>query len=142
MYAIDLGDGKYGFARVLPEPLMEFFDLRLTTIPTIEEVVSHPVLFTLCVMNSAIKRRHWQAVGNAPVDAATFESPYFFKEDALDGTISLYRDGRETPAKSGDVTGLERAAVWSAEHVEDRLRDHFAGRRNKWVESLRLQRRK
>jgi len=34
--------------------------------------------------------------------------------------------------------GLERAAVWGPSHVEDRLRDHYAGRKNKWVESLRI----
>jgi hypothetical protein len=31
--------------------------------------------------------------------------------------------------------------VWAAEHVEDRLRDHYAGRPNQWVESLRIEKR-
>jgi len=34
--------------------------------------------------------------------------------------------------------GLEAAAVWEPEHIEDRLRDHFDGKPNKWLESLRI----
>jgi len=32
---------------------------------------------------------------------------------------------------------LEQAAVWSPNHIEDRLRDHFAGVPNQWVEIMR-----
>lgn len=44
----------------------------------------------------------------------------------------------ENPATPEECAVLERAAVWDPGHVEDRLRDHFAGQSNKWVESLRL----
>ena len=43
----------------------------------------------------------------------------------------------ERLAIAEECVGLERAAVWEPEHVEDRLRDHFAGRSNRWVESLK-----
>jgi hypothetical protein len=29
--------------------------------------------------------------------------------------------------------------VWEPEHVEERIRDHYAGRANRWAESLRIQ---
>lgn len=48
------------------------------------------------------------------------------------------RRGGEEPASRQELEGLEVAAVWDPEHVEDRLRDHFSGRPNKWVESIRL----
>lgn len=44
----------------------------------------------------------------------------------------------EDSATRAQCAGLERSAVWDAEHVEDRLRDRRAGRLNKWAESLAL----
>jgi hypothetical protein len=66
-----------------------------------------------------------------------------FKQDALTGALSIYweaPDGSwgEERADFERCVGLERAAVWDPEHVEDRLRDHRAGVPNKWVESLAL----
>ena len=59
----------------------------------------------------------------------------FFKQDALSGVLLVYSVGAmgstERPARPEEAAGLERAAVWSAEHVEDRLRDHFDGVPNK-----------
>lgn len=138
--SIPLGDGQFGFARVLPEPLVEFYDLRSSKIPTAEEITSSPVLFTLYVMNSAITRARWEVVAHSAVDVANFESPFFFKQDPMDpSSVCLYRDGQEFPGTAAKAKRLERAAVWSAEHVEERLRDHFAGRPNVSVEALRLQ---
>jgi hypothetical protein len=37
-----------------------------------------------------------------------------------------------------EVKGLERAAVWEADHIEDRLTDYIDGKENKWVKSLEL----
>jgi hypothetical protein len=46
--------------------------------------------------------------------------------------------GNIHPSKKEDCIGLERAAVWEASHVEDRILDHFEGRENKWVKSLQI----
>jgi len=69
--------------------------------------------------------------------------PFFYKQDAITGRLALYHStfastNWERPASREECAGLEAAAVWEPEHVEDRLRDHFAGRPNKWVESLRI----
>ncbi len=67
----------------------------------------------------------------------------FCKQDIVSGKLYIYQEVPELaplyerPATTGECIGLEAAAVWEAEHVEDRLRDHFAGQLNKWVEQLR-----
>jgi hypothetical protein len=33
---------------------------------------------------------------------------------------------------------LDRAAIWTANHIVDRLNDHFDDRSNKWAVSLRM----
>ena len=45
--------------------------------------------------------------------------------------------GTLAPQRASSVWGWN-AAVWDPQHVEDRLRDHFAGLPNKWVQSLAL----
>jgi hypothetical protein len=71
------------------------------------------------------------------------EQPWFFKEDPISHALSRYRGGGgdEVPASAEQCEGLECAAVWEAEHVVERLSDHFAGRPNAWVESMKPRRR-
>ena len=55
--AIPLEKGRYGFGRVLRDPFMAFYDLELPQIPDIEQVVSAPVAFTICLMPIRRQRR-------------------------------------------------------------------------------------
>ncbi len=134
---IPLDEGT-GYARILPDPLMAFYDVRATAPLDCAAVVAHPIAFKIWVMHSAISSGRWRIVGNLPLGPELDVAPWFFKQDALSKKLSLYRDGAGRPATLEECQGLERAAVWSAEHVESRLSDHLAGRPNKFVESLRL----
>jgi hypothetical protein len=85
----------------------------------------------------------WLVAGTIDLTEADLASPVFFKKDPINGALSIYVSDAESglsherPATKSEIEGLECAAVWDPQHVEDRLRDHFAGRTNKWVESLR-----
>jgi hypothetical protein len=46
--------------------------------------------------------------------------------------------GREVRVMKQDCVGLERAAVWAHEHLESRIADAYAGRPNRFLESLGL----
>jgi hypothetical protein len=126
----------------LEEPLFAFFDycVDAVAVPTINEITSKPILFRIWIMNHAVTRGRWSVIGHAPVPDKLLDSPWFFKEDPISGKLSLTQlgAGDEIPATLAQCKALECAAVWDPEHVEDRLRDHFAGRPNKWVESLRV----
>jgi hypothetical protein len=134
---IDLRDGKYAFGRVLEDPLCAFYDLHSETVPDLNYIISRPVLFKIWVMNY-FKDAGWEVIGNHPLEAALEVVPKFWKQDLISKKLSLYRKGEEWPATVTECEGFENAAVWSTCHVEDRLRDHFAGRKNKWVESLKI----
>jgi len=90
-------------------------------------------------MNRAVTAGIWPVVGNIPLEDALLVDRLFSKQDDISGRLTTYRSGtgEETPATLKECEGLEAAAVWDAEHIVDRLNDHFAGRANKWVESLR-----
>lgn len=132
-----LPDNFYCFGRVLQEPLVAFYDLHVREIPDIDVIISSPILFKVWVMNSAITTGRWVIVGNRDVDDRTATEPEFFKQDTISKKYSRYFNNMETPATKAECIGLECAAVWDAEHVEERLVDHYAGRPNKWVESLK-----
>ena len=52
--------------------------------------------------------------------------------------LYLYRAGELTRADEDEVRDLELTAWWSAENIEQRLRDHFAGRLNAFVEMFKV----
>lgn len=136
--SIDLGAGLMGFGRVLKKPLLAFYGLRSPEPVPAEEVVRGPVLFKVYVLTDAITGGGWPVIGSVPLAPDLRELPRFFKTDPISGELSLYfDDGSERPAKSEEIEGLECAAVWEPAHVVERLNDHFAGRPNTWVESMK-----
>ena len=106
--------------------------------PDISRIVGAPVAFRIWVMRRALTARVWPIIGSASPPPEILEEPWFFKRDRIARTLSIYRRGIEVAADRKACQGLECAAVWDPEHVADRLRDHFDGRPNEWVESLRL----
>lgn len=140
---INLADGCHSYAQVAAEPLLVFFEGCQADDLSTEEVVRLPVLFRLCVANHAVTLGRWQVIGRRPLTPENRQEPYFYKQDPVTGRLALYHSSFaetnwERAADLSECAGLECAAVWEPEHVEDRLRDHYAGRSNKWVESLRI----
>lgn len=135
---IDLGNGMLCFGRVLEEPLLAFYDLSVVSEPNLKEVVSSPILFKICVMNHAITSGRWPIIGSLSLDEGLKKPVKFFKQDPISKELCIYINAEEIPATLAECDGLERAAVWDPEHVEDRLRDHYAGVPNQWVESLKI----
>ncbi|MEM9658330.1 MAG: Imm26 family immunity protein [Planctomycetota bacterium] len=136
--SLTLSDETTAYGRVLTSPLMAFYDLNSDSPLSATEVVRAPIAFKVWVTNYAITDGLWHVIGHAPLEEELREEPLFFKRDALTKALSIYRDstGEERPATVAECEGLECAAVWEPEHVADRLADHFAGRPNKWVESM------
>jgi hypothetical protein len=140
---IDLGDGCYSYAQVAAEPLVVFFEGGSADDLAPEDLSRLPVLFRLWVANHAVTSGRWPVIGRAALTGENRAEPFFYKQDAITGGLALYHSNFaatnwERTATLADCAGLEPAAVWEPEHVEDRLRDHFTARPNKWVDSLRI----
>ena len=145
---IDLGEGRCAYGRQLLDPNVEFYDRAGTTGEDVDllEVVASPVAFTISVMKYAFRRHGgWELLDVVPLtDEERAVVHRWAKQDPINRTLSIYWSDSvagtygETPATAQDCAGLEVAAVWDPGHIEDRLRDHFDGRPNKWVESIRL----
>jgi hypothetical protein len=136
---VPLGRGYHGYAQMLESPEYAFFDCRTRDELSVETVVARPVLFRLWVKRHAHSNGRWQKIGTAEVAVPLQQPVLRYNQDALrPQDIRLTYDGCSGPLGSlADCEGLECAAVWEPEHVEDRLRDHYAGVPNEWVLSLR-----
>ena len=136
---IPLGDGCYAFAQLLDLPELAFFDLKSDRVIDPAEATRYPVLFRLWVMVYALSKGRWPKIGRAEIPNHLAEPVYRYKQDPIDpDQICLTYDGGDGPRVSVEAcAGLECAAVWDPDHVEDRLRDHFMGLPNKWALSLR-----
>jgi len=134
---IPLGDGTHTYARVLRDASFAIYDSRVTEEVPIEKVINRPVLFFVAVMDHAVKKGRWPIVGHFPLKDQLQPPPMFIQEPLSKNTFSVYENGHIRPATREECIGLERASVWEPEHVEDRLRDHYAGRKNKIVEKDR-----
>jgi hypothetical protein len=142
---IDLKDGTHAYGRVLKRPLFAFYDkvFRDDHEPSLDEIEGLPVAFRIDVMDYVIPKGIWPVVGRRPLTPDLERPPTFYKQDPMSGALSIYQEVPELApyyeraATYEECLGLEVAAVWDPQHVEERLRDHFAGRVNRWVERAR-----
>ncbi|MGQ5640794.1 MULTISPECIES: hypothetical protein [unclassified Streptomyces] len=97
-------------------------------------------LFVVAVHKTAYSTGRWGAIiGRAPKDALP-PIPVFFRQNVLNPAdcVIVDADGSETKVAPEECVGLERSAVWSAEHIEKRIADHYAERPNQFVESMKV----
>lgn len=129
---VPLDDGWHSYAWTLPEVDFALFDLRAEADIPLSEVIARPIAFRVGVNGSAYLNSRWLRVGKvSPPPEVLAPMPKFIR-DPITGRFKIYLFGDIRPATREECVGLERCAVWAPEHVEDRLRDHFVGRRNKW----------
>lgn len=134
---IALGGGLKAYARVLSDPLFAFYDIAEKPADPKTLGDKQPI-FKVWVMRRAVTSGRWPVVAKWPLETELMRPASFFKQDLISDRLSIYSEGNERPANIEECVGLEPAAIWSAEHIEDRLRDHIAGVPNRWVESLKI----
>ena len=130
---IPLSDGFKAYAITLDDATYAFYDLRVKERPELQEIISCPILFRVAAMSSAVKRGRWIVIGHSKLTPELQVLPPKFIQDPIKkDQFRIYENGEIRPATREECVGLLRASVWSPEHVEERIDDHFAGRINKW----------
>ena len=135
---IPLGDGTHTYAHALQEASFAVYDCRVAEELAVEQVVNRPVLFFVAVMHHAVKKGRWPIVGHSRLNERLSRPPTFIQDPLNKNSFSIYENGEIKPSSRVQCVGLERMAVWEPEHVEDRIRDQYAGRTNKWLELLKM----
>lgn len=139
---ITLPNGKFSYGRILPKANYGIYDVYSDNqITDVDKLRAKRILFIVAVYKHAITKNRWKTIGFLPLESILMNLPLKFIQDDFDyNHFEIYdsNTGVMRPAKKIDCIGLERAAVWEPEHVESRIIDHFEGRPNKWVESLKI----
>lgn len=128
---IPLADGSFAYGRVLAAPYVAFSTAR-TTAPSddLDAIAETPLLFTQAVRMPWPER--WASIGRRELDGEAAQPVVQFVQDAIDHRRCTIIDseGRGRTATPEECIGLERAAVWEARHIEERLLDTFLNRPN------------
>lgn len=140
---IQFNDTLHTYGRLLEKPYITFYDAKTSKeMDDVTKIASQPVLFTVSVYDHAITSGRWQIIGHLPPEIKPVEIPLQFMQDPINPNmvrvIDEYGNIRPSTLEECSKLGLERAAVWEPEHVEERIDDYYKGKPNTWVESLKL----
>ncbi len=138
---IPIGDGFHTYGRLLVSPFIEIYDFRTRDeVTNVSMVLAKPVLFTLSVHKSALYPGEWTIIGKSPFDKQEISIPLQFWQNRSNPTECKLKDRFDHffPATIEDCRGLERIVNWDPYHVVDRIRDHYVGVSNVWVELYRV----
>ncbi len=124
------------FLEVLPYIAFYSGSLRLEELQRSE---ANP-LFIIAVQRSAYSHGRWGRLLYRVPKEHLPGIPAFFRQNPMDLSDCeiVTASGESRSASQEECVGLERSAVWSAEHVESRLEDHYANRQNAFLESMKL----
>jgi Immunity protein 26 len=128
---VALDDEWHTYARMLAHrPTIAFYDCRVREpITDVHKIARSPVLFVVAVYHQVFTKGRWPRIGHVPLEDIDTPIPDQFMQDiGTDRCTIIDQYGNERFAKAEECVNLERVAVWGAEDVEERLRDHYAGR--------------
>lgn len=121
----------YTYAQILGKAGYAFFDYKTSDkLNDYSILLDKPILFITSVYNDVITQGHWLKVGNLEIRKDLQEQPMQFIQDAIHPDRFEFYDpntGESRPATKEQIKGLERASVWEANHIEDRIRDYYNG---------------
>ena len=132
-----LPDGRHTYVQISTSPLAIFYDyaahnaVELTSIPLL------PIAFKIFVDHDVPRSEDWSKLGNVPMSKEALRIPYMYKQDIINGKLSIYHTDYEDtnfehPATLSEVKNLECAAVWNKSSIEERLIDYFGKKTNEW----------
>jgi Immunity protein 26 len=131
IFQIPLGDGTFSYGQVISSSENVFFDYRdRGDILYMSEIVSSNKLFVICVDDYVLRKGVWKVLGKFTVKDVLIPDQAFYW-DNFNKRYLILRDGvGHFFASFEDVKNLECLSSWGHVSVEQRLRDHFAGRPN------------
>jgi Immunity protein 26 len=126
-----LADGSFAYGRTLEAPHIAFYSYR-TTEPSadLDEIERQPILFKQAVRS--LGQEKWEAIGIRELEGDVAKPAVSYMQDLLDFKKCVIFDtaGERREATPEECVGIEQAAVWEANGIEERLLDTFMGRPN------------
>lgn len=142
VFKIQIADNRAAYGVMLgTRPYFAFYsdDLAERELAVGKGLRDSPI-FVVAVHKSAYSNGRWGSPLCRIVKDFLPPVPLYFRQDVLNPSRCEIVDceGNSRPAKPEECVGLERSAVWSAEHIEKRVQDYLSGRPNSFVESMKV----
>ncbi|MGY2224958.1 Imm26 family immunity protein [Pseudomonas gingeri] len=122
---IELQPNIYAYAIVLDKTETAFYRHIGSKILNniFEQITKSGEIFTVVLHKSAFKPDNWTVIGKVP-KGKEIPGGRDYKIDHM-GKVSIYsqKDGSIRAATQSEVSHLETASVWEANHIEKRLMD-------------------
>lgn len=125
---INIDNEYYTYAQILNKGVYAFFDYRVEeSLQDLSVLLNKPTLFMVGVYDYIIKNNIWKIVGKIPIREDFRNLPLMYIYDSITEKYSIYdsNTGSITLTTRDKAIGLERAAVWAENHIEDRIRDYY-----------------
>lgn len=135
IYEIVLANASLAYALIVNTVESVFFDINPKVRPLVDDILNSPVLFRTMVMHSALRK--WKHIASVKVPEQFASPGRYYREDAAHkgrfAIVEIYSPHfNGIPATREECVGLECDAVWSQNHIEDRLLDEFNGKTSRW----------
>ncbi len=139
IFQIDLGDHTFGYGQVVSKSVeYTFFDyFNDGSIPDFLRITNSNALFRISVDRYVIRDGLWKILGKAPIRDELLQKQNLFSFDRHTNKYTIWSPEGKRPATPDEIQNLECFASWGHKSVEQRLRDHIAGRPNYHVEEGR-----
>ncbi len=120
VYVIPLPNGKYAFGRVMRDAgfaIYKHIGNSIEDIPKNEEYQ-----FVVGVYKDVLQCGIWKVVDNRPFNNEEQSwPPKTYIIDKINGSYSIYHKGEISSSTQEECEGLEKAAIWDAHHIIDRI---------------------
>jgi hypothetical protein len=139
LYKIPLGDLIFSYGQVVTSVDHVFFDyLDQGNATDYDKILSSPVIFRCTVDRYVLAKGYWEILGVFPVNPTYQKYEELFSYNSFTKTYQIFKDGKGfVPATWEEIQDMEPFASWQHKAVEQRLKDHFAGRPCYFIEKDR-----
>jgi len=130
----------YGFGRVIRGTRLGFYDLLSPSIPSVDEIERHSILFVVDVLYGPLFTGRWRVIGKKPLPDDLKRPLKFYSHVQGTDFVEIHIAGEARPRSYAgeDLTKMENVNGWWSWSVEERLRSHFAGRPDLQLERLKI----
>lgn len=128
---IPLGDGTYGYCQMVDKVTHAFFDYRDEGEGNVEKILKAPMIFKCTVDSYIINKGYWKILDVRTVREDLKKYERGFSYNPFHNHYQIFEKGQGfVSATYEEIKDMEPFASWTHNGVEQRLRDHFAGRPN------------
>lgn len=120
IFEIRLPDNRFAYGKVFRDASIGVYE-KIFSSPA-EPPINSSFAFIVGLYSDILKSGMWPIVSHEPFDSVEAEwPPPACIKDVISGGYSIYHKGEIRASTAEECVGLEKAAVWDADHVIDRI---------------------